>query len=79
MTISVSKPSRINVAEGQKVEFKSSVFYAPGEHNPGLRQMRTIASTVAAFMNAEGDSLYIGVADDGTVKGIGADLAVLVT
>lgn len=79
MTITVSQPEKINAVEGQKVEFKTSVFYAPGEHNPGIKQMRTIAETVAAFMNAEGGTLYIGVADDGTVKGIGGDLDVLVT
>ena len=77
MTITVNQPEKINVAEGQKVEFKTSAFYAPGEQNPGFKQMRTIAETVAAFMNAEGGTLYIGVADDGTIRGIGKDLDVL--
>jgi len=77
MMITVNQIEKINAVEGQKVEFKTSVFYAPGEHNPGIKQMRTIAETVAAFMNAEGGTLYIGVADDGTVKGIGGDLDVL--
>ena len=77
MNITVSQIEKINAVEGQKVEFKTSVFYAPGELNPGVKQMRTIAETVAAFMNAEGGTLYIGVADDGTVKGIGGDLDVL--
>ena len=77
MTITVNKPEKINVAEGQKVEFKTSAFYAPGEQNPCIRQMRTIAETVAAFMNAEGGTLYIGVADNGTIYGIGGDLDVL--
>ena len=77
MTITVNQPEKINAVEGQKLEFKTSAFYAPGEHNPGLRQMRTIAETVAAFMNAEGGTLYIGIADDGTIHGIGEDLDVL--
>ena len=77
MTITVNQPEKINAVEGQKLEFKTSAFYAPGEHNPGLRQMRTIAETVAAFMNAEGGTLYIGIADDGTIRGIGEDLDVL--
>lgn len=77
MAITVNQPEKIKAVEGQKLEFKTSAFYAPGEHNPGLRQMRTIAETVAAFMNAEGGVLVIGVADDGTVKGIGEDLDVL--
>ena len=77
MTIAANQPEKINAVEGQKLEFKTSAFYAPGEHNPGLRQMRTIAETVAAFMNAEGGTLYIGIADDGTIRGIGEDLDVL--
>ena len=79
MTITVTQPEKINAVEGQKLEFKTSAFYAPGEQNPGFRQMRTIAETVAAFINTEGGDLYIGVADDGTVRGIGGDLGVLTT
>lgn len=75
--ITVSCPEKIALAEGLKVEFKTSAFYEPGEHNPGFRQMRTIAETVAAFMNTEGGTLYIGVADDGTIRGIDGDLDVL--
>ena len=54
MTITVNQPEKVHAVEGQKMEFKTSAFYAPGEHNPGFRQMRTIAETVAAFMNADG-------------------------
>lgn len=79
MTITVNQPEKINAVEGQKLEFKTSAFYAPGEHNPGFKQMRTIAETVAAFINAEGGDLIIGVADDGTVRGIDGDLDVLAT
>ena len=77
MTITVNQPEKVHAVEGQKLEFKTSAFYAPGENNPGLKQMRTIAETVAAFMNAEGGTLYIGIADDGTIRGIGEDLDVL--
>ena len=77
MTITVNQPEKIGIPEGPKVEFKTSAFYAPGDLEPGLRQMRTIAETVAAFMNAEGGTLYIGVADDGTIRGIAGDLNVL--
>ena len=77
MTIAVNQPEKINAIEGQTLEFKTSAFYAPGENNPSFKQMRTIAETVAAFMNAEGGALIIGVADDGTVKGIDGDLDVL--
>ena len=77
MTITVNEPEKLNAIEGQKLEFKTSAFYAPGSRNPCHKQMRTIAETVAAFMNAEGGILIIGIADDGTVKGIGEDLDVL--
>ncbi len=77
MNITVSQIEKINAVEGQKMEFKTSAFYAPGEHNPGLKQMRTIAETVASFMNADGGVLVIGVKDDGTVVGIDKDLDVL--
>lgn len=75
--ITISHPEKITLAEGSKVELKSSAFYEPGAHNPGFKQMRTIAETVASFMNAEGGTLYIGVADDGTIRGIDGDLDVL--
>jgi hypothetical protein len=69
----------VNIVEGQRVEFKTSVFYAPGDPMPGFKQMRTIAETVASFMNAEGGDLYIGVSDDGIIKGIDKDIEVLAT
>jgi hypothetical protein len=77
MTITANQQEKLNALEGQKLEFKTSAFYAPGSHNPSLKQMRTIAETVAAFMNAEGGVLVIGVADDGTVKGLAEELDVL--
>lgn len=73
MTITVNQPEKVNAVEGQKVEFKTSAFYAPWEQNPGFKQMRTIAETVAAFMNADGGKLFIGIADDGTIRGIDAN------
>lgn len=79
MTITASQNEKVNADEGRRVEFKTSAFYAPKEHNPGFRQMRTIAETVAAFMNADGGELFIGIADDGTIRGIDGDIAVLAT
>ena len=79
MNITVNQPEKINAIEGQKLEFKTSAFYPPTGHNPSFKQMRTIAETVAAFMNADGGTLIIGVADNGMVKGIEDDLDVLAT
>ena len=39
--------------------------------------MMTIAETLAAFMNAEGGHLYVGIADNKDVRGIEDDLAIL--
>ena len=41
MTIAVNQLEKVNAVEGQKVEFKTSAFYVPGEQNPGFKQMRT--------------------------------------
>ena len=30
MTITVNQPEKVHAVEGQKVEFKTSAFYAPG-------------------------------------------------
>ena len=58
-----NKPEKANVRENDKTEYKSSVFFAPGEKLPGFKQMREIAASIAAFMNADGGNLYVGIAD----------------
>ena len=66
------------IKEGQCREYKTSVFMAPGEKMlGGAKQMKTIASTLAAFMNAEGGILFIGVTDDYKAVGIKSDLQYL--
>ena len=63
--------------EGQKLEFKTTIFIDPKEETPGFRQMQTIAKSLAAFMNAVGGDLWVGVTDDGDTVGMGGDLAIL--
>lgn len=58
-------------------EFKTSVFVDPDTQTPGIKQMLRIAKTLAAFMNVEGGRLYVGVTDDGQVRGMASDLALL--
>lgn len=65
------------IKEDQCREYKTSAFVAPGDHKPGARQMKTIADTLAAFMNAEGGILFIGVSDDYKSVGIENDLKIL--
>ena len=59
--------------EGQLVEFKSTMRYdmRTGEVNKKLEHV--IAKTVAAFMNSEGGSLFIGVDDHGNAIGLDLD------
>ena len=77
MTISVNVFDKAEIKEDQKTEFKTSIFVDPETQKPGFRQMMTIAETLAAFMNAEGGHLYVGIADNKDVRGIEDDLAVL--
>ena len=77
MTISVNVFDKAEIKEDQKTEFKTSIFVDPETQRPGFRQMMTIAETLAAFMNAEGGHLYVGIADNKDVRGIEDDLAVL--
>ena len=63
--------------EGQLVEFKSTLRYdmRTGEVNKKLEHV--IAKTVAAFMNSDGGSLFIGVDDHGNAIGLDLDYGTL--
>lgn len=74
LTAAYDKPQ---FREDQTTEFKTSIFIDPETGRPGHRQMFTIAETLAAFMNADGGSIYVGVADNQVICGIENDLLVL--
>ena len=59
--------------EGPRVEFKSSLRWDLKESrkNPDLEKV--VVKTVAGFLNAEGGTLLLGVADDGTPVGLEPD------
>ena len=63
--------------EGQLVEFKSTLRYdmRTGEVNKKLEHV--VAKTVAAFMNSDGGSLFIGVDDLGNAIGLELDCGTL--
>ncbi len=63
--------------EGQLVEFKSTLRYdmRTGEVNKKLEHV--IAKTVAAFMNSDGGSLFIGVDDNQNSVGLEKDYSTL--
>jgi schlafen family protein len=70
-------PDIIRTGENDKVEFKSSVRWDIQEKciNRGLEKV--IAKTLAGFFNTHGGDLLIGVADDGSVLGLGNDYQTL--
>ena len=51
--------------EGTKVEYKTSIVFVPGKDNQADidKQMFNIVREIAAFMNVEGGTLYIGIHD----------------
>lgn len=62
--------------EDLHTEFKTSIVYVPGDSVANIdKQCLNIVKELAAFMNAEGGKLYIGVNDSGVVTGINDDFA----
>jgi serine/threonine protein kinase len=73
--------------ESDKIEFKSSLHHPYGPLPPDLEKLppaqakkeiqkrlrKSVTKTIAAFLNSEGGTLLIGVADSGTVLGIEPD------
>ena len=50
-------------------------MFSPAASAPDVSQLAEIANTLAAFANAYGGKLYIGVRDGGTVSGLDEDFA----
>ena len=67
----------ISQGEGQKIEFKSSLRWDFRQNNRNDDLIFDVAKTVAAFYNAEGGTLLIGVSDDGSILGLKKDYALL--
>src|SRR5690606_15806240 len=67
----------ISDGESKVAEFKSTARWNlhTQAHDPKLEA--AIAKTICGFMNAEGGTLLIGVADDGAVVGIENDYSTL--
>ena len=63
-------------SESNVLEFKERARWSHGTEKKGKSE-QIIVKSVAGFMNSEGGTLLIGVADDGTVTGIEADYATL--
>lgn len=63
--------------ESKTVEFKTSLVYPPENHYRADLRIQTynILKEVAAFLNAEGGTLYLGVSNEGVATGLENDLA----
>lgn len=62
--------AEIEKGESSRLEFKSTLRtnLKTGEKDP--RMERAVLKTIVAYLNSRGGTLFIGVADDGTVLGI---------
>lgn len=67
------------IASGEStgLEFKSTARVNLHTNAPDKKMEEVIVKTVAGFWNAEGGTLLVGVADDGTPLGLDADLGTL--
>ena len=77
-----SRPKRVSIqdlvagGESNVLEFKERARWSHGTDKKGKSE-QIVVKSVAGFMNGEGGSLLIGVADDGTVTGLEADYTTL--
>jgi hypothetical protein len=63
----------IESGESDRLEFKSTLRWNLRENRPGREIEFSWLKTVVAFLNTEGGTLLIGVADNGTIVGTGKD------
>lgn len=63
--------------ESAALEFKSSLRWDMRQQQVNKTLQKVIAKTIAGFLNSEGGTLLIGVADDGTIVGIDPDMKTL--
>ena len=60
--------------ETERVEFKSSAYFSYKPNIPEKVITEAVLKTVAGFLNSNGGTLAIGIADDGEIVGIQPDL-----
>ena len=71
------QPEQIeNGNEGQRVEFKTSAIYPAG---PKVRidvkaQTAEIVEKITGMLNADGGRIYVGVSDEGYIRGLAEDM-----
>lgn len=67
----------IALGESQRVEFKSTARFNLHTNQADKKMEQVIVKTVAGFLNGEGGTLLIGVADDGDLLGLENDYSTL--
>jgi predicted HTH transcriptional regulator len=65
------------MGEGPTIEFKESFRRDSKTGNVNKELSKVVVKTIAAFLNTNGGSLLIGVADNGAIIGIEADIDTL--
>jgi len=63
----------IRKGETKFVEFKTSLRWNTHTNQPDAKIEKSSLKTIAAFMNSEGGTLYVGVQDNGNILGIQED------
>jgi len=63
--------------EGPRLEFKSSFRWDMNEKKKNKALEHVVLKTIAGFMNSQGGTLLIGVADDGSTTGLKQDYSIL--
>lgn len=73
-------PEKLDLGhESTTKEFKASIVFPANSNDvPDMpTQMDVIMRTIASFLNSKGGSLFIGINDDGSLRGIQPDFAYL--
>lgn len=70
----VASEELIAVEEKFDVEFKSTARWNLREERKDKRIEDAVVKTIAGFLNTDGGTLFIGVADDARILGLGYDL-----
>jgi len=76
-TKELSLDELIATGESPVLEFKSSLRWDLQKQQVNTILQRVIAKTIAGFLNFEGGTLLIGVADDGSILGVEHDIKTL--
>lgn len=76
-TRELSLEELISSGESPVLEFKSSLRWDMQRQQVNTSLQKMVAKTIAGFLNFEGGTLLIGVADDGSILGIEHDIKTL--